>query len=236
MLIILLSLLSLLQPSHPKTIVVDEAAEWTKPSVHINDSMIFKYKNGYNLYIFHDRRAFSLCNFTQATLISKPNSTSFTWNPTRSGFFFFSYNFNNSSLKACKEGEKVAIKVTPPPALSPSPELSPQEAPSPISGGFVPSTPAFRWPFRNRQHKHQATSPTQAPSPSPTPKIPSMVPDTGGGIPFINSNPAVPLPTGQADSATIRPLPTSGHGEGKVHVVEFLAVQVPLCFFVCFML
>uniref|UniRef100_A0A2P2QB72 Uncharacterized protein n=1 Tax=Rhizophora mucronata TaxID=61149 RepID=A0A2P2QB72_RHIMU len=29
-------------------------------------------------------------------------------------------------------------------------------------------------------------------------------------MPFINSNPAVPLPTGETDSATVRPLPTSG--------------------------
>ncbi|XP_043721915.1 uncharacterized protein LOC122669257 [Telopea speciosissima] len=235
-LIILLSLLSFLLPSHAKTIVVDESAEWTKPNVHINDSLIFKYKNGYNLYIFHDRRAFSLCNFTQATLVSKPNSTSFTWHPSRSGFFFFSYNFNNGSLEACKEGEKLAIKVTPPPAVSLSPELSPQASPSPSSGGFFPSTPAFRLPFRNRQHHRQVSSPIQAPSATPPHKIPSMVPDSGGGIPFINSNPAVPLPTGQANSATIRPIPTSGHEEGKVHLVGFLALQIPLCCFFWVML
>jgi hypothetical protein len=41
--------------------------------------------------------------------------------------------------------------------------------------------------------------------------VPTLMPDKGGGIPFINSNPAVPLPTGEIDSATIRPLPTSGH-------------------------
>jgi hypothetical protein len=38
------------------------------------------------------------------------------------------------------------------------------------------------------------------------------VPDKSDGMPFINSNPAVPLPTGEVDSATIRPLPTSGQG------------------------
>ncbi|KAJ4950566.1 hypothetical protein NE237_027398 [Protea cynaroides] len=236
----LLSLLSLLQPSHPKTIVVDEYAEWTSPSVHIGDSLIFNYKNGNNLYIFHDRRAFNLCNFTQAILISKPNSTSFTWHPSRSGFFYFSYNFKNGSLTPCKEGEKLPIKVTPPPAMDKwvlSPKLSPQAAPPRIPGVLVPSNPAFQWPFRpHYQHQHEASSPTQAPSGSHPLKIPSIAPDTGGGIPFINSNPAVPLPTGQADSATIRQLPTSGHGEGKVHVVGFLAVQISLCCFVWVML
>ncbi|KAJ4966365.1 hypothetical protein NE237_018214 [Protea cynaroides] len=229
MLIIFLSVLSLLQPLNSKTIVVDEAGPWTNPSVHIGDSLTFKYENGYNLYIFHDRKAYNLCNFSQAMLLSKPNSTSFAWRPSRSGFFYFSYNFNNGSLKACKEGEKLAIKVAQPPATDKwalSPELSPEASPSPISGGIVPSTPAFRWPFRRR--KHQASSPSPAPSAIPPHKIPSIVPDTGGGIPFINSNPAMPLPTGQAASASIHPLPTSAHGKGKVHVVGLLAVQISL--------
>ncbi|XP_042493255.1 uncharacterized protein LOC122072889 [Macadamia integrifolia] len=229
LLVIFLIVLSLLQPLNSKTIVVDEAAARTNPSVHIGDSLSFKYENGYNLYIFQDRKAFSLCNFTQATLLSKPNSTSFMWNPSRSGFFYFSYNFNNGSHKACKEGEKLAIKVTPPPATDKwalSPELSPEAAPTPVSGGIVPSTPAFRWPFR--RHQHQGSSPSPAPSAIPQPKIPSIVPDTGGGYPFINSNPAMPLPTGQPESTTGHPLPTSGHGRGKVHVLGLLAVQITL--------
>ncbi|XP_043698516.1 uncharacterized protein LOC122649200 [Telopea speciosissima] len=228
-LVIFLTVLSLLQPLNSKTIDVDEAAVWTNPSVHIGDSLSFKYENGYNLYIFHDRKAFSLCNFTQATLLRKPNSTSFMWSPNRSGFFYFSYNFNNGSLKACNEGKKLAIKVIPPPATDKwalSPELSPEAAPSPISGGIVPSTPAFRWPFH--RHQHQGSSPSPAPSVIPPPKIPSIVPDTGGGIPFINSNPAMPLPTGKPDSTTDHPLAMSGHGGGKVHVVWLLAVQITL--------
>lgn len=44
------------------------------------------------------------------------------------------------------------------------------------------------------------------------------MPDKGGGIPFINSNPAVPLPTGEVDSATIRPFPTSAHGGRQVYM------------------
>lgn len=96
-------------------------------------------------------------------------------------------------------------------------------APEPSSGGVVSSSPAFPWPF----HPRQAASPSPAPTASSPVNVPSMVPDKDGGIPFINSNPAVPLPTGEVDSATIRPLPTSGHG-GKV-MMELFAVQMALC-------
>ncbi|KAF8404432.1 hypothetical protein HHK36_009317 [Tetracentron sinense] len=228
MLILFLSFLTLLfQPSYSKTIVVDGVEEWRNPSVHVGDSIIFKHKHQYNLYIFQNRRAFNLCNFTQATLLSKSNSTSFMWNPSRPGFFYFS--FYNGSLKTC-EGEKLAIKVisTPPENWAMSPESPPLAAPSPTSGGVVPSSPAYPWPFRS----HQASSPNLAPSASPPATTPSLLPDKGGGIPFINSNPAVPLPTGEADSVTIRPLPTSDHGK---KVVGLLAVRIPLCFMVLLM-
>ena len=91
-----------------------------------------------------------------------------------------------------------------------APELSPMAAPSPSSGGEVSSSPAFPWPFR----PHQAASPSPAPGASSPATVP-LVPDKGNGMPFINSNPAVPLPTGAVDSATIRPSPTSGN-EGQV--------------------
>lgn len=68
------------------------------------------------------------------------------------------------------------------------------------------SSPSYPWPFRPHE---KAFSPTPAPMIAAT--SPGTVPDKGSGIPFINSNPAVPLPTGEVDSATIRPLPTSGH-------------------------
>lgn len=41
---------------------------------------VFKHKQHYNLYIFQNQRAFNLCNFSQATLLTKPNTTSFTVN------------------------------------------------------------------------------------------------------------------------------------------------------------
>lgn len=39
---------------------------------------VFSHKYGYDLYIFRTKDAFNVCNFTQATLLTKPNSTSFT--------------------------------------------------------------------------------------------------------------------------------------------------------------
>ncbi|EOY16741.1 hypothetical protein QUC31_001184 [Theobroma cacao] len=223
----LLFLISLLFPfflaSQSATILVDGVSEWENPSVNVGDSIIFKHKYHYNLYIFRNKNAFNLCNFTQATLLTKPNSTSYAWHPSRPGFFYFT--FNNGSLKTCQGSQKLPIKVSPelPPenATTPSPELPPVAAPAPTSGGsVVSSSPAYPWPFRPRQ----AVSP--APSASSPVTVPTLVPDKGGGIPFINSNPAVPLPTGEVDSATIRPLPTSAHG-GQA-VVGFLAAPMAL--------
>ncbi|KAK9270417.1 hypothetical protein L1049_025996 [Liquidambar formosana] len=231
MLVCLLSLLTLLsKPCYSTTVVVDGVSKWVNPSAHIGDSIIFKHKYHYNLYIFQNEGAFNLCNFTQATLLSKPNSTSFTWHPSRPGLFYFS--FNNGTLKPCQEGQKLAIKVSPTPAENPaistSPALSPMAAPAPISGGVVSSTPAYRWPLGS-------SSPSPAPSANSPATISGIVPDKGGGIPFINSNPAVPLPTGEVDSATIRPLPTSGQLRQQV-VGLLAAVQMPLYFVVFQML
>ncbi|KAI4352990.1 hypothetical protein L6164_007190 [Bauhinia variegata] len=212
----------LFQSSHCTTIPVDGASELKNPTVYIGDSIIFKHKQHYNLYIFQNLKAFSLCNFTQATLLTKPNTTSYTWHPSRPGFFYFT--FNDGSLKACQASQKLAIKVSTAPSpvaqgLTMAPEMSPMAAPAPSSGGEVPSSPAFPWPFR----PHQAASPSPAPGAS-SPSTLTLVPDKGGGMPFINSNPAVPLPTGEVDSATIRPVPTSGH-EGQV-MIELLGFLI----------
>ncbi|XP_027367633.1 uncharacterized protein LOC113873629 [Abrus precatorius] len=195
---------SLFKLSHCTTILVDGSSEWKNPIVSIGDNIIFKHKQHYNLYIFKNQEAFKLCNFTQATLLTNPNTTSYTWHPSRPGFFYFT--FHNGSLKACQGSEKLAIKV------ASAAEQSPMATPAPSSGGEVPSSPSFPWPFR----PHQAASPGPAPQASSPVTVP-LVPDKGGGMPFINSNPAVPLPTGEVDSATIRPLPTSGH-EGQVMI------------------
>lgn len=78
------------------------------------------------------------------------------------------------------------------------------------------SSPAFPWPFKPRD----GGSPSPAPVSATSPVAPEKE-----GIPFINSNPAVPLPTGEVDSATIRPLPTSGHHHSK-QVFVFLGFFV----------
>ncbi|KAI3686056.1 hypothetical protein L1987_79726 [Smallanthus sonchifolius] len=223
--------LFLQQFAHSATLVVDGVSEWKNPTVQVGDSIIFRHKYNYNLYIFKNRRAFNLCNFTESTLLT-PASPTFTWHPSRLGSFYFA--FKNGSTKACDDGEKLAIQVSsslppdtsasppiPQPTLAaPSPSItsggqgnivsssSPQPSSS-ISGGgnIVSSSPSYPWPNR----------PLELTSPSPSPMnaiFPSNGPLGGprkgdGSLPFINSNPAVPLPTGEVDSATIRPAPSS---------------------------
>ncbi|XP_061345206.1 early nodulin-like protein 14 [Gastrolobium bilobum] len=207
---------SLFKLSHSTTILVDGSSEWKNPTVYIGDSIIFKHKQHFSLYIFKDQKAFNLCNLTQATLLTNLNTTSYTWHPSRPGFFYFT--FHNGSLKACQDSQKLAIEVTSaaaaiaPEAPAMAPEHSPMTTPAPSSGGEVPSSPSFPWPF----HPHIAASPGPAPAPAQaqaasSPVTVPLVPGKGGSMPFINSNPAVPLPTGEVDSATIRPIPTSGH-------------------------
>ncbi|KAL3845414.1 hypothetical protein ACJIZ3_002817 [Penstemon smallii] len=202
--------LLLFQLSQSATVVVDGVSKWKNPEVQIGASVIFQHKYNYSLYIFKNQNAYSSCNFTQATLLTKPNSISYTWHTSRPGFFYFS--FNNGSNKACLDGQKFAVKVS----HSTSPEVPPTMAvaPPPSTGGSIASSPAFPWPFQPREN----VSPSPAPGLDATANSPMAV-----GIPLINSNPAVPLPTGEVDSATIRPFPTSGHHHFK-QVVGFSAV------------
>ncbi|KAJ9166813.1 hypothetical protein P3X46_021510 [Hevea brasiliensis] len=193
--LLLFLLLSLLcQHCHSAKIFVDGVSEWKNPSVHVGDSITFKHKYHYNLYIFQNQRAFNLCNFTQASILTEPN-TSYTWYPSRPGLYYFA--FNNGSQKSCSQGsQKLSIKVSsqaPPPAAEFPPTAPP--IPPPISNGVLPSP---------------APEPSSGASGSPL-TVPTVVPDKSGGVPFIYSNPAVPLPTGEVDSATIRPLSASGH-------------------------
>ncbi|CAI0625648.1 unnamed protein product [Linum tenue] len=216
---LLFPLLLLTQPCHSSTtILVDGVSTWNNPSVFVGDSVIFKHKYGYNLYIFQSFSAFTLCNFSQATLLTDPDSPShsYSWHTSRPGFFYFA--FSNGSSSSCDEqySQKLAIKVSP---QSPAPEFPPTAAPaSPIPGGVVSSSPAYPWPFQPREKSAAAWAPAPEPSASAggiyggasaPMRVPKMLPGKGGGMPFINSNPAVPLPTGEVDSTTIRPLPTS---------------------------
>ncbi|XP_068661865.1 early nodulin-like protein 18 isoform X3 [Aristolochia californica] len=200
---------------YSKTVVVDGLAEWTNPTVHVGDSLIFKHKGPYNLHIFRNKRAFDLCNFSQSTLLNSDsaNSDSFTWHPSRPGYYYFSYN-NGTSAGACQQGEKVAARVLrkpPEEEINPSLSPSPSEAPPPSAGGIFRSSPALPW--------RKLAPPASAPAVSPV-AAPVARPDSGGGIPFITSNPAVPLPTGETDAATIRPLPTSGAVEHHAQVLK----------------
>ncbi|XP_068661864.1 early nodulin-like protein 18 isoform X2 [Aristolochia californica] len=223
---------------YSKTVVVDGLAEWTNPTVHVGDSLIFKHKGPYNLHIFRNKRAFDLCNFSQSTLLNSDsaNSDSFTginislslvfrrlnvgfvcwkWHPSRPGYYYFSYN-NGTSAGACQQGEKVAARVLrkpPEEEINPSLSPSPSEAPPPSAGGIFRSSPALPW--------RKLAPPASAPAVSPV-AAPVARPDSGGGIPFITSNPAVPLPTGETDAATIRPLPTSGAVEH--HAQAYLGI------------
>lgn len=153
------------------------------------------------------------------------------WYPSRPGFYYF--GFNNGSHKSCnQDSQKLFIKVSPqaPPPLPASQfPPTPTPIPPPISGGEVSSSPAYPWPFHPRE---AASSPAPEPSSGTSSPltVPTVVPDKGGGIPFINSNPAVPLPTGEVDSATIRPLPASGHHHQVpllpcTHIFHFLFLQ-----------
>ncbi|KAL5714922.1 hypothetical protein ACHQM5_016821 [Ranunculus cassubicifolius] len=211
--------LLLLKPCSSATIVVDGVAEWKNPSVLVGDTIIFQHRQHLNLYIFHDSQAFKLCNFTQAVLLTHPNSNSFTWHPSRAGVFYFL--FSNTSVKVCNESNQLPIKVTLRlPEIAPS--TSPEVAPSPASGGIVSSSPA-------KQVSPLSSTPSLSPTPATTTS--PILPGKGGGMPFINSNPAVPLPT-EADAATVHSLPISESGK----VVGLILLQFPLSLLVWFML
>ncbi|WCJ43358.1 Cupredoxin superfamily protein [Euphorbia peplus] len=212
----------LFELSYSETILVDGVSAWPNPTVHVGDSVIFKDKNeDYKLYIFKNQRAFNVCNFTQASLLTNSFSNSFKWYPSRPGFYYFT--FSKASLKSCKDklSQKLSIKVTLPPLVAP-PILAP------ISGGEVSSSPAYPWPFPPRESAYSpAPTPSNGGARSPM-AMPAVVPgDKGGSMPFINSNPAVPLPTDEVDSATIRPLSVSAHHQ-QVAVGKFGAHTITL--------
>ncbi|CAN1268220.1 hypothetical protein LINPERPRIM_LOCUS13075 [Linum perenne] len=194
-----LLLLLLTHPCHSSTtILVNGVSSWSNPSIFLGDSIIFKHKYGYNLYIFQSLRAFDLCNLTQATLLTNPTSHSYSWHTSRPGFFYFAFSNGSSSQQHCYCSQKLAVKVSP---QAPTPSI-----PEPISGGgVVASSPAFPWPFKPREKR----AAVWAPAPEPVSSGGGGGGINGGETPFINSNPAVPLPTGEVDSATIRPQSTS---------------------------
>uniref|UniRef100_A0A1J3HK79 Early nodulin-like protein 1 n=1 Tax=Noccaea caerulescens TaxID=107243 RepID=A0A1J3HK79_NOCCA len=199
------------RPSLSSTFTVDGVSVWKTPIVHVGDSVIFRHKYGYDLYIFRSKDAFSVCNFTQATLLTKPNSTSFTWYPSRTGSYYFSFTNNTSLPKTCQLNQKLTVQVilaaaATPPSQPPTPAISP----APVSeGGVISSSPSYPWPLGPREGS------AFSPGPSPS-EITSVTVPGKDGVPFINSNPAVPLPTGEVDSTSINPLPTSTNSAHQV--------------------
>lgn len=202
---------SLLHPciSSKTTVVTDMLTVEKAPTLQIKDSLVFEHIK--DLYLFHSRRAFDHCMFDQATLVyeAESNFTNFTWQPLRAGHYYFSTK--DVSRPKCEEGEKVPVRVI-------RMRLSP--TPAPISGGDLPAFPSPGWVSST------SSSPSFSPEGSPLKPgegLPAASPASGGGIPFISSNPAVPIPTGETDTATIRPLPTPGNemqqmvGDGSSH-------------------
>ncbi|KFK44205.1 hypothetical protein AALP_AA1G228300 [Arabis alpina] len=199
------------RPSLSSTFLVDGVSVWKTPVVNIGDSVIFRHKYGYDLYIFRTKDAFNVCDFTRATLLTKPNSTYFTWYPSRTGFYYFSFTNNTSLPKTCQLNQKLSVQVifhnASPPSQPPTPTTT--LAPAPVSeGGVVSSSPSYPWPLGPREGS------AFSPGPS-TVTVPGK-----DGIPFINSNPAVPLPTGEVDSTSINPLPTSTNSAHEVMMMK----------------
>ncbi|KAJ4889583.1 Cupredoxin superfamily protein [Raphanus sativus] len=207
------------RPSLSATFLVDGVSVWKTPVVHVGDSVIFSHKYGYDLYIFRTKDAFNVCNFTQATLLTKPNSTSFTWYPSRIGSYYFSFKNNTSHVKTCQLHQKLSVQVILADASPPSKPPTSAVSPVPVSeGGVVSSSPSYPWPLGPREGS------AFSPGPSPS-EITSVSVPGEDGVPFINSNPAVPLPTGEVDSTSSNPLPTSTN---SAHQVMMLTVKLKL--------
>ncbi|RZR97823.1 hypothetical protein BHM03_00027071 [Ensete ventricosum] len=213
-------LLLLLQTSQAMvTVVVDGLADWKSPIVHVGDSVVFKHEQVQNLYLFRNRRAFDLCSFDQSILIYDGKSSLFTWRPSRHGYYYLATR--NSSQRSCEQGEKVPVRVVTP---RPSPGFPSLPAPAPTSGGDISSSPSNSWTSVSSPRSVPGPSPSPSPSPSAAPVdfgplqpkerlTPAATPSssvTAGSVPFISSSPAVPLPVGETDTATILPFPTPG--------------------------
>ncbi|KAG8070957.1 hypothetical protein GUJ93_ZPchr0006g45346 [Zizania palustris] len=133
--------------------------------------------------------------------------------------------------------EKVPLAVIvpdPSPEMrAPSPDLSAMPAPPPVSGAgdddMRPRLPTERWRrgrAEERRSGHRAHAAAPGPSSSwgparapasasasaPTPTWASAAPDTArrSGTAFIRSSPAVPVPRGVKDTATILPMSAPG--------------------------
>ncbi|EES06934.1 uncharacterized protein LOC8061039 [Sorghum bicolor] len=156
------------------------------------------------------------------------------------------------------EEKKVPLAVIVP---DPSPELSglspsPLAAPAPVHGGggddMRPKLPTERSSWRRgrgevRRAAHPPAStaaPAAAPSlagPARAPTAGAPAPDSGGATAIISSSPAVAVPRGVTDTATILPMPAPGEKrqevgsaasvEGARVVPLLLGIMVMMAFF-----
>nr|GEW10682.1 early nodulin-20 [Tanacetum cinerariifolium] len=206
MMLFIFMALFMVQFAHSATLVVDGVSEWKNPIVQVGDSIVFRHKYNYNLYIFKNRRAFNLCNFTESTLLT-PSSPTFTWHPSRLGSFYFA--FKNASTEACDDDHKLAIQVSSSPTPEnpvspplPQPTMPPAPSPS-ISTGVSPPLP----------------QPTMPPAPSPSistgghgsivsssPPLPS-IPGGGGVGDIVSSSPSYPWPNTPQELTSPSPSP-----------------------------
>ncbi|CAN6438823.1 unnamed protein product [Victoria cruziana] len=105
------------------------------------------------------------------------------------------------------------------PTISPTSQIFP-----PCRDGFCSSPSPAPTPLPAVPDSVAGVPPSLVPTlpvvPDSAGGVPSLVPMPSGaqdsyGVPFVTSNPALPLPEGETDSSTIRPLPTSAV-EGRV--------------------
>ncbi|XP_031500813.1 early nodulin-55-2 [Nymphaea colorata] len=230
--------------SSAETYIVGGSTGWTtgvanysawaaSHTLHVGNTLVFRYElQRHNVYIFHHKSAFQTCNFTHATMLDRGDTGYFKWTATRPGIFYFSCNGpieKGGSTTHCQRGQKIAVLVYGKPHEGfhgVAPALSPSYAPSPKDQRLkIPKRAGSlaRSPSKSPRASTWA-APGSSPSPSPVP-MPPVLPDFSKGIPFISSNPALPLPKGETDAATIRPLPTSG-GEGQA--VGWREIQILL--------
>lgn len=116
-----------------------------------------------------------------------------------------------AQLRGGYDQEKVPLAVIVP---DPSPELSPLSAPPPMSGAdgdMRPRLPTERWRRGRGEERRGAHAPAPAAAAlAPSARAPALAPDSGSGTAFIRSSPAVPVPRGVTDTATILPMPAPG--------------------------
>ncbi|WVZ75093.1 hypothetical protein U9M48_023183 [Paspalum notatum var. saurae] len=128
----------------------------------------------------------------------------------------------------------------------PTPELSglapaPLAAPPPVFGGggddMRPRLPTERWRRRGsgeaaarRAAAHSPAAPTTAPSAGGPARAPAPESGmSGGGAAAIKSSPAVPVPRGVTDTATILPMPAPGEKRQEVGAAGSSSVQQAAC-------